>query len=149
MRNRFMRNRVISTLAIVTGLGTLPLFSGCMTLEQMAPPVGADFLIVAAQRGMEQTTLELGREIYLSDCVKCHSVEPIGRYSADDWREILPRMSREAELADQRSAAVDAYVTLAHAFLEESARTEGESATGRERVSRKNALDSYAAGGSQ
>lgn len=149
MRNQCTRNRVVSTLAIVTGLGALPLFSGCMTLEQMVPPVGEDFLVVAAQRGMEQTTLELGREIYLSDCVKCHSVEPIGRYSADHWREILPRMSREAELDDQRSAAVDAYVTLARALLEKRARTEGEIATGRERVSRENVLDPYAASGSR
>ena len=146
MRNESARHRVVFTLAIVTGLGTLPWFSGCMTLEQMAPPVGAEFLMFAAQRGMEQTTLEAGREVYLTDCARCHSVEPIGRYSAGQWHEILPRMAEEAELDDAEAAAVDAYVTWAHALLEKRARTEGEMAMGRERSSRKKAPDFRAAG---
>ena len=149
MRNESTRHRVVFTLAIVMGLGMLPWFSGCMTLEQMAPPVGAEFLMFAAQRGMEQTTLEAGREVYLTDCARCHSVEPIGRYSAGQWHEILPRMAEEAELDDAEAAAVDAYVTLAHALLEERARTEGEMATDRERSSRKKAPDFRAVGEKQ
>ena len=146
MKNDPARHPVVFAMAVVTGLATLPWFSGCMTLEQMAPPVGADFLMVAAQRGMEQTMLEAGREVYLTDCARCHSVEPIGRYSAEYWREILPRMAEEAELDDAEAAAVDAYVTLAHALLEKRARTEGEMAMGRERSSRKKAPDFRASG---
>ena len=146
MHNESTRRSLVCASAMVMGLGTLPWFSGCMTLEQMAPPVGAEFLMVAAQRGMEQTTLEAGREIYLTDCARCHSVEPIGRYSAQYWREILPRMAEEAELDDAEAAAVDAYVTWAHALLEKRARTEGEMAMGRERSSRKKAPDFRASG---
>lgn len=128
------KNRVVFTLAVATGLGMLSLFSGCMSLEEMAPPVEARFQMVASRQNVDTATLELGREIYLSDCVKCHGVEPIGRYSAEHWREIMPRMTKESKLNAQRSEAVRAYVTLAHMLLAEIAEAEtgGEIAKSRE-----------------
>ncbi len=117
--NNSARNRTVFALAVVVGLNILPPLSGCQTLEQMAPPVGPDFLVVAAQRGMEPTTLEAGRQLYITDCARCHSVEPISRYSAARWRQILPRMARETKLDDSEKAAVEAYVMTATAFLEQ------------------------------
>lgn len=117
MKNKSTKNRIVSTLGVIMSLGLLLPFSACQTLEQMAPPVGDQFRTIAARRGVAATTLELGREVYLSDCAKCHSIEPIGRYSARRWRKILPRMSRESELDEQRTAAVEAYVMLARAVL--------------------------------
>ncbi len=149
MRNGCTNNRIISTFGVAMGLGMFPLFSGCMTLEQMAPPVEGEFQMIAARHSVDTTTLEWGREIYLSDCVKCHSVEPIGRYSAKRWRKILSRMAEESKLDDQRLAAVAAYVTLARVLLEEKPKSEREIATSRERASRETALGTYAAGGSR
>ena len=135
MRKAGARNRVVLTLA-VAALGMFALFSGCMTLEQMAPPVEGKFRMIAARDGVDVATLELGRQIYLSDCVKCHSVEPISRYSAKRWRSILPEMALETKLDERQTEAVEAYVMLAHALLEENAKNEseiagrGESASG-------------------
>ncbi len=145
MRNEGTKNRVVSILAIVTGLGMFQLFSGCMTLEQMAPPVGDKFQLLAARHRVDVATLELGRQIYLSDCVKCHGVEPIGRYSERRWREILPRMAQESELDHQRRAAVEAYVTLARTLLDENAKTESEIAAGLESTSGESLVDTYPA----
>jgi len=61
--------------------------------------------------------LQEGRNIYLTDCVRCHSVEPIGRYSTDQWHKVLPRMARETRLDDRRTAALTAYVLAAHEVL--------------------------------
>lgn len=147
MRDEGTKNHVVAILAIVTGLGMFALFSGCMTLEQMAPPVGDKFQLVAARHSVDVATLELGREVYLSDCVKCHSVEPIARYSERRWHKILPRMASESELNDQRRAALEAYVMWALALLDENAKTESETAGSRKAASGESIADTYATHG--
>ncbi len=142
-RKKKSAKRLAAPRLAVIGLGIVLPFWGCLSLNQMAPPVGPDFLMVAARRGMEATTLELGRQVYLSTCVKCHSVEPIGRYSARRWRKILPRMAGESKLDDQRRAAVEAYVMLARALLDENAETESEIAGSRDSTSGESVVDTY------
>lgn len=117
MRNQHTKIHSISARVVAAGLATLALQAGCMTLEQMAPPVGVEFQRVALRNQVEVATLELGRRVYLMDCARCHSVEPIGRYSESHWREILPRMSQETKLGTEEQAALKAYVLAAHSFL--------------------------------
>lgn len=145
MSNEGTRNRVVTALAIVAGLGMFPLYSGCMTLEQMAPPVGGEFRMIAARHSVEVTTLELGREIYISDCARCHSVEPIGRYSAQHWRNILPTMAEKTLLNKRSAEAVESYVTLALVLLGEGWKADSEVAASRERLPDEGAFDTYAA----
>ncbi|MCH7871497.1 MAG: hypothetical protein IID33_07335 [Planctomycetes bacterium] len=114
MRNKDAR---IHALMPSTVVAAFALHAGCMTLEQMAPPVGVEFQRVAQRQHVNLSALELGRQVYLLDCAKCHGVEPIGRYSESRWRKILPRMGKESKLDAQEQAAVNAYVMAAHAFL--------------------------------
>ncbi len=137
------KNRVCSTLAVGMGLGMFAMFSGCMTLEQMAPPIGGKFQKIAARHGVEVETLELGREIYLSGCVKCHSVEPISRYSAEKWRSMLPTMFDKTLLYGEDARALEAYITLAHMLLAENAKTETEIPGSEEPTSVENVVDTY------
>ena len=116
MRNKDARIHALMPLIVVAAFA---LHAGCMTLEQMAPPVGIEFQRVARRQHVDLSTLELGRRVYLMDCARCHGVEPISRYSESRWREILPRMGKESKLDAQQQAAVNAYVMAAHAFLVE------------------------------
>ncbi len=93
------------------------LLASCMSLEEMAPPVGPVLTKMAAYRGAERSVLEKGRELYLTDCARCHSVEPIARYTLEEWRKILPRMADESNLDALQGRAVEAYVLGARAFL--------------------------------
>lgn len=119
MNKQNMKTRKLSVRILTTGLAALALQAGCMTLEQMAPPVGVDFQRVAQRQHVDVSTLELGRQVYLMDCARCHGVEPISRYSESHWREILPRMGKETKLDAQEQAALNAYVLAARAFLEQ------------------------------
>lgn len=82
---------------------------GCMSLEQMAPPV--ETLTTSSH---SPDVLSRGRRLYITACAKCHNVEPIGRYSADRWREILPEMAEESNLGPSQLADLQAYVLEAH-----------------------------------
>ena len=141
------KNRAVYIWAAVAGLGVCPLYSGCMTIEQMAPPVGAELQSVALRHSVDLATLELGRGIYLSNCVKCHSVEPIGRYSAEKWRSLLPEMAEKTLLNVDDARALEAYVTLAHVLLAETAETETEITGIHESDSAESVVDTYSTHG--
>ncbi len=98
-----MRNFFSISLQFTAAL----LVTGCVSLEQAAPPV--------AMLGLTTTTsklasLEQGRNIYITRCAKCHSVEPVQKYSLARWKEILPEMSIKSKLGQQDAIAVSAYV---------------------------------------
>jgi len=97
--------------------GACVIYAGCMSTEAMAPPVGTEFTAVAQNRNVSLSTLEVGRQVYLVDCSRCHSIEPIARYSKDRWNRILPRMIKESKLNGERGNALTAYVFSAHDVL--------------------------------
>ncbi len=81
--------------------------SGCVTLDQLAPPVEA----LSSPAGHSQ--LSRGRTLYVTTCAKCHSVEPVSRYTAAEWRDIMPDMADESKLTPADEAAVTAYIMAA------------------------------------
>ena len=107
---RRVRLLFVGCVAIAFSIG------GCLTIEQMAPPVGPEFSTMG-MNGVTRAVLERGREVYLSDCTRCHSVEPIDRYSVDRWRAIIERMGPESKLDESRAAALEAYILAAHKVL--------------------------------
>jgi mono/diheme cytochrome c family protein len=83
---------------------------GCATIEELAPPVGALTLREGETMGVNAENLERGRTIYITQCARCHSPEPVTGYTESQWRETLPRMSHEAMLTDRETADVRDYV---------------------------------------
>ena len=76
---------------------------GCQSIEQIAPPVA----LVTAR---PSDHLELGRELYLTKCTKCHAPEPILKYSVSEWETIAADMAEETKLTANETAAVRDYV---------------------------------------
>lgn len=94
----------------VRALLVVAAFAGgsCITLEQAAPLV--ETLPAHARLG-SASQLAHGRDIYITKCAKCHSVEPVHKYPREQWeREILPEMEEETNLDAAEAAAVRAYV---------------------------------------
>jgi hypothetical protein len=90
----------------------LPLFaaaliSGCVSIEKAAPPVET---LGVHPSGANRLQLEQGRTLYVTKCAKCHSPEPVKRYLATRWNDILNEMIEETKLDPPESAAVRAYV---------------------------------------
>ena len=51
-----------------------------------------------------------GRRLYLTRCTACHAPEPLGDYSAAEWRSIIPDMAIESKLTASQQEAVLNYV---------------------------------------
>jgi mono/diheme cytochrome c family protein len=57
------------------------------------------------------TTLREGRALFVSRCIECHTLPPLGRYSAADWPEVVDRMAGRSSLKPAERDAIVAYVT--------------------------------------
>lgn len=84
-------------------LGVVAL-TACASLEQLAPPVAT----LSSRKGADQ--LEHGRDIYITKCARCHAVEPVRKYSAAHWGEIVPEMTDKSKLSPSEVAALQAYL---------------------------------------
>jgi len=91
-------------LLAITGMMT-----ACVSLEQAAPPVA----LLPTANGMASAKLALGRELYITKCAKCHSVEPVKDYSATEWSKIMPEMAEKSKLNAAETEAVTDYVAAA------------------------------------
>lgn len=101
MSKRTLPARVLLVVAALSG-------GACVSLEQAAPLVGT--LSAHAHAG-SPSQLAHGRDLYITKCAKCHSVEPVRKYPLAQWEhEILPEMNEETKLTPEECAAVRAYV---------------------------------------
>lgn len=103
----------ISGLSIVCSL----VLTACMSLDQMAPPVGQIVTALNGDASDRVTFLDRGRRIYLTQCSTCHSIEPIDRYSVEQWEDILPDMALETNLSEQERSSLRNYILTAHDFI--------------------------------
>lgn len=85
---------------------------GCATIEDLAPPVDATVLQLAAAHEIDADRLSQGRVLYITACARCHRPEPVVRYAPQRWREILPRMFARTRLGPDEAEAVEAYLRL-------------------------------------
>ena len=85
---------------------------GCATIEDLAPPVDATVLQLAAAHEIDADRLSQGRALYITACARCHRPEPVVRYAPQRWHQILPRMFARARLGPDEAEAVEAYVQL-------------------------------------
>ena len=96
-------------------IGVLPvlMFGSCETIGPSAAITPA-VVAAGAKHGASANDLASGRRIYTTQCVACHSMQPIEKHSLGEWREILNDMSARSKLDAAQKAQLSAYITAAH-----------------------------------
>lgn len=84
--------------------------SGCVAIETLAPPVTP---AMASTARSSTADLENGRRLYVGRCASCHAIDPVAKYTAVRWRELVDDMSDEAELTASEEANLLAYILAA------------------------------------
>ena len=79
-------------------------------MPNLAPPVSP---AMTARAGKPVGVLENGRRLYMGRCATCHTIDPVGKYSATRWREIIPEMADKAKLTPAERDALLAYLLAA------------------------------------
>jgi uncharacterized membrane protein len=84
--------------------------SGCGTLETTAPPVTET---LSRSAGVSSEELKSGRQLLALRCTSCHSLEPVAKYTPDEWRENVRTMAARAGLSAAEERAITAYLVAA------------------------------------
>jgi mono/diheme cytochrome c family protein len=76
------------------------------TTDSLYVPTSADVTTTATL-----TDLQQGRELYISNCGGCHSLYSPDKYTASQWRNIMPNMTPNTNLSSAQVQLVTKYVT--------------------------------------
>lgn len=98
-----MRNQTCRSNLGIGAIAAALFLCGCQSLEQLAPPVTALAVRPSA-------SLNLGREIYITRCTKCHAPDPVLKHSKSEWEKIIVDMAEETKLTPAETSAVRSYV---------------------------------------
>ena len=73
--------------------------------QQQAPVTAAVVKDVVSLKEMED-----GKKLYVSNCVSCHAMKNPSDFTAAQWNNILPSMSRKAKIDDATQASIKKYL---------------------------------------
>jgi mono/diheme cytochrome c family protein len=89
---------------ITTALLAIVLFS-CGTSKTANPPMGE------AKKVELTPALAEGKNLYESNCAKCHKLYASSDFSKEEWTPIVARMQKKAHLTDEQGASIYNYLT--------------------------------------
>jgi len=76
-----------------------------VTAVQQAPVTAATVKDVVSLKEMED-----GKKLYVSNCVSCHAMKNPSDFTAAQWNNILPSMSRKAKIDEATQASIKKYL---------------------------------------
>ena len=88
--------------------------AGCATMDNTRLPTVTAKM---AGHGVSTESLEAGRAVLATRCVSCHGLEPIAKYSENDWRRIVEGMGPRARLDAREERDLLAYLIAARAAV--------------------------------
>lgn len=114
------RRMLLMIMLIVAGSNagcrSFPYFIGLKRVSPTQAAPAVKMLSTADQDSIK--TLEAGRKIYTSQCVRCHSCMPIQDFTTEEWmNSIIPRMAAKAKLTPDETNSLKTYVEEVHRHL--------------------------------
>jgi len=88
----------------------------CATGEFAPPPIVSPALIEKARLDrVNAQELSIGREVFVSRCLECHTLPSVAKYSRREWPRLVARMAGRANLTASDQVAVTSYLRAASA----------------------------------
>jgi len=86
----------------------------CATGDFAPPPRVSPALIASARLDRISTQeLSIGREVFVSRCLECHTLPSVAKYSRNEWPRLVARMAGRANLTVSDQEAVTSYLRAA------------------------------------
>jgi len=83
---------------------------GCSGVQVAAPPAEGPVTDAAVSLGFEASAPARGRQVFVDRCGRCHGRINPDKRTAEEWKDILPTMSRKARLSGPEASDLRAYV---------------------------------------
>ncbi|NBR47448.1 hypothetical protein EBU02_01100 [bacterium] len=104
--------KVYLTLA---GLGFL--VGGCASFREGAPEISPAMTKLGQASGDSFEKLVTGRRLLATRCTTCHALEPVSKYTVEEWGGIVEDMADRSGLKEEEENAIQAYLTTVRKTL--------------------------------
>ncbi len=104
--------KVYLTLA---GLGVL--VGGCASFREGAPEITPAMTRMGQASGDSFEKLVAGRRLLAMRCTTCHALEPVTKYTVQEWEGIVQDMADRSGLKNEEQQEIQAYLTAARKTL--------------------------------
>ena len=101
----------------LTLAGMVLLLAGCASFQAGAPAITPEMTKVAMSAGDSFEKLEKGRRLLATRCTTCHALEPVAKYTIQEWREIVCDMADRSGLKEEEQQEIQAYLNAARQAL--------------------------------
>ncbi|SRR6266404_1068345 len=108
-----MRHRAPVVMLVISLL-----MGACVTGDFAPPPAVSPSLIASAWLDrLSAQELSMGREVFVSRCLECHTLPSVRKYSRNEWPHLVARMAGRANLTTSDQRAVIGYLRAASATM--------------------------------
>jgi uncharacterized membrane protein len=104
--------KVYLTLA---GLGVL--VGGCASFREGAPEITPAMTSLGQASGDSFEKLVTGRRLLATRCTTCHALEPVSKYTVQEWGGIVEDMADRSGLKNEEQQEIQAYLAAARKTL--------------------------------
>jgi len=104
-----MRHRAAVVMLVIS------LFIGACATGDFAPPPAVSPSLIARARldRLSAQELSIGREVFVSRCLECHTLPSVGKYSRNEWPHLVARMAGRANLTTSDQRVITGYLRAA------------------------------------
>jgi len=109
-----MKNKIITFIGLVVIIYSCASKSTIPTTEVKKEELKATVSIPIATAKKTVMTAELaeGMSLYEYNCAKCHNLYSPNDFNAEEWKPIVARMQKEAQLTDLEGQKIYNYLTM-------------------------------------
>ena len=97
-------------IVIIALFGISLLMANCKTAKTATSSNPHAETIASLNKTYTGAQLAEGKTIFETKCARCHKLYVPASHNFDAWERILPKMSQNAKLSDDKAALVRAYV---------------------------------------
>ncbi|MBS1772079.1 MAG: hypothetical protein JST82_04420 [Bacteroidetes bacterium] len=100
-----MRRSVFLTFS-----AALLLVAACTSKKATTSAKSPADVVAEVKKNYTADDMAHGKELWQSNCNKCHKLHDGPEFSVEKWENVLPRMIKRAKLSDDDGAKVRAYL---------------------------------------
>jgi cytochrome c5 len=75
-----------------------------------SPKVAETIVVEQTTEASSLAEVPEGKQLFESNCVRCHKLKNPGDFSTEEWKEIVPRMAEKAKIDETTKGKILEYV---------------------------------------
>jgi cytochrome c5 len=109
-----MKIRLLVVLSIIVSISLYQ----CNSIKKIDAPT-EDVLVTAKQLypNISLDDLTKGHSLLTTSCTRCHGLNPVTKYTTDEWQKIISAMAPKAKLDDTQKTLLTQYILSSREHL--------------------------------